>query len=1262
MLSGFASSLLQRVTGTDDPAVLKASWDDPSILQVLAEPSLVRAVEEIHENRDKLGKYKEVNEVVLAVRKVDSLTGLTGEEVPSLPEDWDQLRWYEKDWRIGRRLQEKGFCILKGSLSSDERQRAVAQADELRRAGGFERLPREVISGYFGEGSAWTRNLSPEDPQEEALRLVESRLLALGSDLAHCSVAFSGFRLQGHMPGMVHCSRGVEDQPNPGLADPDVANYYLGIFMRKKLKLFYFLGPNPALLSVCPATAQDESQVFRTVLQPGAMVVIRAEACSCGLFPSPSEPCTVVEVDFLAEQKHSKESAGDRMVPPQELQEWLLDRLKAIVDNDVQADVPEEWIKLARQTFVRSRPAKILEVSHRLPGQHCVWEEVALGGYDCITEIPPSKWEVDAYFDPDPAGADDYKMYTRHMGVVEGVKTTFSDSELADFGLLEGSEVDARQVLLYHSAEECLGQAGLGRKDTQGQSIGFFCGLSGNDRYFEWMSGSLKTSKIAASLMSSGGVVNRIAWFYGSKGPSMAVDTEESSGAAALDTAVAYLREDRCARAIVSGVNWIQLPVSLILCCATGMLSASGRGRAFDESADGNVRSEGVVSVLMEAHGRWRRAAEAEVDEFRPAAEEWDAELQDDMQKHRLLICGSALNSRGQSSSLLAPSSAAIQDLIESALKDAKCPASIVDGVEANAGGNSLSDAVELNILRRCLAAEDAAKTTTSSASVRATKTLIGEPGPPGGLACLARACFTLQKAVSGPLIHLRQLSEIAAAQADDDETLAPKLLLTTEAMEATCLQQSLGVSSFGTSGTSVHMLLTGSPPQPKEPEKTTGRPLRFFAQGKGAQKAQAEYHIIGSFTNWERTVKMEVESEGVFGFTLTIGENRWETFQIWEDGDQDKVLHPGVHWADRDASVLGPSRQGVCGRFATWRVSGKPTQVKLCNEDYVRHLRITPASEEILTHAGETEIRIVAAFPDDYEPEEAAGEIPVVEQDAHMVGMPGDSYRVRLTMGDMRRVDWQKLPRSASFSSEALPRSSYYVAGDFNFWDFQSMEEEHPSSSSKSRSFVTEVRLRSDKDTFQVVQNKDWDQAFYPEGSAMDPSSLRGPDAFGALKGWRLPGKAGDVFRIHFRRSMPSAGTDEKFVSFTRSPSSSSTSQELVVSQSYSLVGSWDDCKSKRPMVFDKAKSSWHAEVVLGVTGLEFFQFLFEGSWMALVYPSVNEAPASAAPQGPDSAGAGRFWRLEDKSLHPGDTARIALKVSPSGLPQSVSWDKIVS
>eukprot|EP00435_Cladocopium_sp_Y103_P047675 s673_g14.t1 len=97
-------------------------------------------------------------------------------------------------------------------------------------------------------------------------------------------------------------------------------------------------------------------------------------------------------------------------------------------------------------------------------------------------------------------------------------------------------------------------------------------------------------------LRSNAGYVNRIAWFYGTKGPSMCIDTEESSGAAAMDTALNYGREDRCSKAVVCSTQLIQHPVTLIVCCvrAMGQLSATGRGRAFDESADGVVRSEGL--------------------------------------------------------------------------------------------------------------------------------------------------------------------------------------------------------------------------------------------------------------------------------------------------------------------------------------------------------------------------------------------------------------------------------------------------------------------------------------------------------------------------------------------------------------------------------------------------------------------------------------------------------------------------------------------
>ncbi|CAJ1442840.1 unnamed protein product, partial [Effrenium voratum] len=456
----------------------------------------------------------------------------------------------------------------------------------------------------IGDDDAWTRDLETEveKPGEKALRAVEQHLINLGTELSHCSVAFSGLRLQGHMAGTVHISRGLQDEPNPALADPEVANYYLGLFMRKKLagvrstrdqsepssampngdywdideilaeeqevaiksfhdiagggflypssgaakprdlkegakvgvpfwlaqklarrncvevalpaildeairetlqsdpvvcrlgeksryyfevgfklaalrkddqlreillnafmhrfrdllgltssfgdpsrpdvtqpvqsqflssltgleedfykgaqeaeshfkrwagsfscyvmeashvaevsaakrarlgftgrgcgwpggsvggaieaihKLFYFLGPSPAMLALCPLMAEDDSQVFRTLLQPGSVVVVRGEACSCHLNPQLSEPCVLLEVDFFPEMKHSPvESASDRVPPPPDLQSWLLGRLKAIVDNDVQENVPEEWIKLARQTFMRSRPMKILE-------------------------------------------------------------------------------------------------------------------------------------------------------------------------------------------------------------------------------------------------------------------------------------------------------------------------------------------------------------------------------------------------------------------------------------------------------------------------------------------------------------------------------------------------------------------------------------------------------------------------------------------------------------------------------------------------------------------------------------------------------------------------------------------------------------------------------------------------------------------------------------------------------------------------------------
>ncbi|CAJ1400489.1 unnamed protein product [Effrenium voratum] len=415
----------------------------------------------------------------------------------------------------------------------------------------------------------------------------------------------------------------------------------------------------------------------------------------------------------------------------------------------------------------------------------------------------------------------------------------------------------------------------------------------------------------------------------------------------------------------------------------------------------------------------------------------------------------------------------------------------------------------------------------------------------------------------------------------------------------------------------------------------------------------QTSYYITGSFSCWE-PVKMQVEAEGVYAFTMVLGENRWESFQIWEDGDSNKVLHPGTHWADQDAAVLGPSPQKLCGRFATWRLCGKPTKVRLLNEEQARELDVDFSSEEMRTYVGDVEFRLLTAFPGDYQPEGLEdGEAPVVDQDPQLLGMPGDCYRVWLRLGGKyRRVEWQKL---SGTKAEVPIAASYYLAGDFNFWDFQPLEEE--ASSGKLRAFHAEVQLRSSEDVFQVVRNKDWDQAFYPEG---DTEQLRGPDGCGTAKGWRLPGKAGDVFRIRFTRTLPSSGADEKHISWTLQRSGKlAVSQEVALRRSYCIVGSWTSFVSREPMTFEA--SAWVAEVTVGSTGREFFQLLLDGNWLAAVYPNADEAdfqqPGHAI-CGPDSRGAGRFWRLEE-NLTVGDKVRVILEVDGAAMPKSLRWQR---
>ncbi len=69
----------------------------------------------------------------------------------------------------------------------------------------------------------------------------------------------------------------------------------------------------------------------------------------------------------------------------------------------------------------RTEPIAVVGIGLRFPGARNVdqfWE-LLKNGVDAITEVPPDRWEVDEYYDPNPQTPG--KMITRWGGFIEDV-------------------------------------------------------------------------------------------------------------------------------------------------------------------------------------------------------------------------------------------------------------------------------------------------------------------------------------------------------------------------------------------------------------------------------------------------------------------------------------------------------------------------------------------------------------------------------------------------------------------------------------------------------------------------------------------------------------------------------------------------------------------------------------------------------------------------------------------------------------------------
>jgi pimaricinolide synthase PimS1 len=99
-------------------------------------------------------------------------------------------------------------------------------------------------------------------------------------------------------------------------------------------------------------------------------------------------------------------------------------------------------------------------------------------------------------------------------------------------------------------------------------------------------------------------IANRVSYTLGLRGPSIAVDTGQSSSLVAVHLACDSLRRGETTLGIAGGVNLNLVPHSSIGAARFGGLSPDGRCFTFDDRANGYVRGEGGAVVVLKPLAR----------------------------------------------------------------------------------------------------------------------------------------------------------------------------------------------------------------------------------------------------------------------------------------------------------------------------------------------------------------------------------------------------------------------------------------------------------------------------------------------------------------------------------------------------------------------------------------------------------------------------------------------------------------------------------